>query len=318
MDDLSWFPPPGSPLEIDMVEYLVNDFTTFESGDMAVFEQHDSSGDDDDAVLVYIFVKIIKCISGENEGFPEGYLVNAGYGVEKRVRSYRLYKLRRQTAASPTEIELFMGGNASDTKARRSEIFQMVEEALVDALKLGMEEFKRVFWRLIRRWHPVKNKHSEFCVEVFKHLMEFAKKLQTKQINVSKIDPYREHGRWDEYKRNETSFGGYTPTYEQPSSNGLNVNDFADNVRRDWIGRQRSANFGSSYSRFTYTHQEYTPNPQPHMARVWIQQAKHDVDTARTTLPVVKDTSCSWICVQCQQVCTFHLCSCQRNRQCWL
>jgi DnaJ-class molecular chaperone len=36
----------------------------------------------------------------------------------------------------------------------------MIEETLVDAWNLGVEEFKRIVRRLVRRWHPDKNENS--------------------------------------------------------------------------------------------------------------------------------------------------------------
>jgi hypothetical protein len=56
-----------------------------------------------------------------------------------------------------------------------AKILQMIEETLVDAWNLGVEEFKRIVRRLVRRWHPDKNENSSFCADVFKHLMEFVK-----------------------------------------------------------------------------------------------------------------------------------------------
>jgi hypothetical protein len=46
----------------------------------------------------------------------------------------------------------------------------------------------------------------------------------------------------------------------------------------------------------------YIPDPQPHMARIWIKQAKYDIDAASGALEFVTDKSCNWVCVQCQQV----------------
>lgn len=71
------------------------------------------------------------------------------------------------------------------------------------------------------------------------------------------------------------------------------MDGFADDI----IGGYRRRN----RNRQRYTN-NYVPDPQPHMGRVWIQQAKYDIEAAISALEFVKEKSYNWIIVQSQQV----------------
>ncbi|XP_052102786.1 sacsin-like [Mytilus californianus] len=286
-EDMFWYPAPGTALEQSLVDFLIADFEAFEDGETVVYEHYDNSGhSNNDSVHVYIYVKVIKRISDENERFPI-YLINVGEGQEIEARSHRLYRMERPSDSTSSELEVYTDGNRSYTNEKLTEIFQLVEETLVDAWKLGQDDFKRVVRRLIRRWHPDKNQNSSFCTEVFKHVREFVKKLQDGNIDASKIDKYREHGGqyWQEYMQRASS-GTSNKCYT------FDMDGFADDI----IGGYRRRN----RNRQSYT-KKYVPDPQPHMGRVWIQQAKYDIDAAISALEFVKEKSYNWICVQSQQ-----------------
>ncbi|VDI08009.1 Hypothetical predicted protein [Mytilus galloprovincialis] len=288
-EDTSWYPAPGEGLEQSLVDFLIADFSSFEDGETVVYEHYDNSGDSNkESVHVYIYVKVIKRVSDENERFPI-YLINVGEGQEIKARSHRLYKMVRPSDSTSSELEVYTDGNRSYKNEKLGEIFQLVEETLVDGWNLGQDDFKRVVRRLIRRWHPDKNQNSSFCTEVFKHIREFVKKLQDGNIDASKIDTYREHGgqHWQGYKEgasNETTNKCYT----------FDMDGFADDI----IGGYRRRN--RNRQRYTNNYR-YVADPQPHMGRVWIQQAKYDIEAAISALEFVKEKSYNWIIVQSQQ-----------------
>jgi sacsin len=287
--EISWYPDPGTAVEEEFIDYLIADFLTFEAGDIVVYEHFDNAGDSNgQEVSVYIYAKIIRIVLNGTERFPI-YLVNIGDGREIEVRSYRLYKIGRPSHATPTELELYTDGNTENRDTKLAEILQMIEETLVDAWNLGVEEFKRIVRRLVRRWHPDKNENSSFCTDVFKHLMEFVKKLQSGFIDVSKINRYRGHSSndWEECKQRATS----SSSRENNECYTFDVDGFADDIIRGYRNRRNRR-----------TRSTYIPDPQPHMARIWIKQAKYDIDAASGALEFVTDKSCNWVCVQSQQV----------------
>jgi hypothetical protein len=60
--------------------------------------------------------------------------------------------------------------------------------------------------RLLLRWHSDKNKNSSFCGDVFMHITAFVKRLQSGEIDVSKINKYRDRGshQWQEEMKRAT------------------------------------------------------------------------------------------------------------------
>jgi sacsin len=296
--EISWYPDPGTAVEEEFIDYLIADFLTFEAGDIVVYEHFDNAGDSNgQEVSVYIYAKIIRIVLNGTERFPI-YLVNIGDGREIEVRSYRLYKIVRPSHATPTELELYTDGNTENRDTKLAEILQMIEETLVDAWNLGVEEFKRIVRRLVRRWHPDKNENSSFCADVFKHVMEFVKKLQSGLIDVSKINRYRGHSNndWEECKQRATS----SSRRENNKCYTFDVDGFADDIMRGY--RRRRTQSRGRWSSGYHTNMTYIPDPQPHIARIWIKQAKYDIEAARQALDFVTDKSCNWVCVQSQQV----------------
>jgi hypothetical protein len=296
--EISWYPDPGTAVEEEFIDYLIADFLTFEAGDIVVYEHFDNAGDSNgQEVSVYIYAKIIRIVLNGTKRFPI-YLVNIGDGREIEVRSYRLYKIGRPSHATPTELELYTDGNTENRDTKLAEILQMIEETLVDAWNLGVEEFKRIVRRLVRRWHPDKNENSSFCADVFKHVMEFVKKLQSGLIDVSKINRYRGHSNndWEECKQRATS----SSRRENNKCYTFDVDGFADDIIRGY--RRRRTQSRGRWSSGYHTNMTYIPDPQPHIARIWIKQAKYDIEAARQALDFVTDKSCNWVCVQSQQV----------------
>ncbi|CAC5408783.1 unnamed protein product [Mytilus coruscus] len=287
-EGISWFPLPGTPVQEEFLGFLSSEFSSFEAGDYAVYEVFDNTGDDiDDVVSVYIYVKIVEQLRDDLETFPL-YVINTGEDVELKIRSHRLYNVIRPELSTSADIQLYTRSQVEQTIDQKEQIFQTIEIFLVHAWRLGPDEFKNVVRRLVLRWHPDKNENSSFCGEVFKHLTNFATKLQSGEIDVSKIDVRRnyENGQWGEYLRKATCYGddvdGTSKDY------AFDIHGFANRV-------------GTKRPRDCQHHGSSFQNPQPHMGRIWIKQAKFDMSAARLSLTTATDRTYNWVCVQSHQ-----------------
>ncbi|VDI08008.1 sacsin, partial [Mytilus galloprovincialis] len=287
-EGISWFPLPGTPVQEEFLGFLSSEFDSFEAGDYAVYEVFDNTGDDiNDVVSVYIYVKIVEQLKDDLETFPL-YVINTGDEVELKIRSHRLYNVIRPELNTSADIQLYTRSQVEQTIDQKEQIFQTVEIFLVHAWRLGPDEFKNVVRRLVLRWHPDKNENSSFCGEVFKHLTNFATRLQSGEIDVSKIDVRRnyENGQWEEYLRNATCLGddvdgaskGYT----------FDIHGFANRV-------------GTKRPRDCQHHGSSFQNPQPHMGRIWIKQARFDMSAAQLSLTTATERTYNWVCVQSHQ-----------------
>ncbi|CAG2235839.1 unnamed protein product [Mytilus edulis] len=200
----SWIPLPGTYVPLDCLDSLVQDFVKFSPGDYAVYEIFDNIDDDVDSkdiARMYIYVKIIEqLIDGQ---FPL-YKVDVGEGQTKDVYSYLLYQIERKKNLE-MGLELHTHGHAGYNEGTKDKIKQQIEETLVDALRLGQDKFKKVYRRLLLQWHPDKNDDSKFCCEITQHIIDFAKHLMSREIDISNIPQYRERrgnssgGNWQAY-----------------------------------------------------------------------------------------------------------------------
>jgi sacsin len=313
--DNSWAPSPGTPVPRECLQFLVQELVQFSSGDYAVFEVFDNLHDDDKdeqgKAAVYIYVKIVHCLSTDQDQFPL-YKVNIGDGQTMDVRSLRLYVIVRprstdggSTAGNPLETCLYTGEKRVYTEKDKAAIFQEIEEALVDAWHINFDDFRRVYKRLLLRWHPDKNQNSKLCTEITKHIINFAKRLQSGNIDSTKIPSYKERygdrhngerysRQWDDYvyKANNTSgnasqHGAY-PTFDPE--------EFAERVRRE-----------TRYASGSNWQDDNRPTPQPEMAKVWLTQAKNDLTAAKSLMTVATSESYNWVCATSQQVWGFFL-----------
>ncbi|VDI39131.1 sacsin, partial [Mytilus galloprovincialis] len=315
----SWIPLPGTYVPLDCLDSLVQDFVKFSPGDYAVCEIFDNIDDDVDSkdiARMYIYVKIIEqLIDGQ---FPL-YKVDVGEGQTKDVYSYLLYQIERKKNLE-MGLELHTHGHAGYNEGTKDKIKQQIEETLVDALRLGQDKFKKVYRRLLLQWHPDKNDDSKFCCEITQHIIDFAKHLMSREIDISNIPQYRERrgnssgGNWQAYndtwndhvsKAREAAHAStrepHEPTREECYT--FDVNGYADRVRHRHSHSQRNA----SNTNYHYTghhplnSNEYRPDPQPQMGRIWLKQAKNDIATARLLLNTATEQSFNWVCVISQQ-----------------
>jgi hypothetical protein len=287
--DRRWNSVPGQSVPESLYDCLCSELSEFEPGDHAVYEVCDNISESFDAKnRMYIYVKIVKKISDDSESFPF-YLINTGDEGDIDARSHRLYKVVRTSCVSTTEVDTY-AEQQIDSSLARSALYQSVEETLVEAWRLGQEEFKIVMRRLILRWHPDKNKNSSFCGDVFMHITAFAKRLQSGEIDVSKINKYRDRGshQWqEEMKRATDATCGENEEYV------FDVGDFADKVRT-----RNDRQHGNEQDERNYT----LPDPQPGRGEVWIRQAKDDMAAAKISLITATDRTYNWVCVQSHQV----------------
>ncbi|XP_063435464.1 sacsin-like isoform X1 [Mytilus trossulus] len=315
----SWIPLPGTPVPLDCLDSLVQDFVEFSPGDYAVCEIFDNIDDDVDSkdiARVYINVKIIEqLIDGQ---FPL-YKVDVGEGQTKEVYSYLLYQIERKKNLE-MGLELHTHGHAGYNEGTRDKIKQQIEETLVDALRLGQDKFKKVYRRLLLKWHPDKNDDSKFCCEITQHIIDFARHLMSRKIDVSNIPQYRERrgnssgGNWQAYNDtwndhvSKARAAAHAPTREphEPTREQcytFDVNGYADRVRH----RRSNSQSNSSNPNYHYTghhpsnSNEYRRDPQPQMGRIWLKQAKNDIATARLLLRKATEQSFNWVCVISQQ-----------------
>ena len=306
----SWAPSPGTPVPRECLQFLVQELVQFSSGDYAVFEVfdnlHDDVEDEQGKAAVYIYVKIVDCLSTDQDQFPL-YKVDIGDGQTMDVRSLRLYVIVRprstdggSTAGNHLETCLYTGEKRVYTEKDKAAIVQEIEEVLVDAWHISSDDFRRVYKRLLLRWHPDKNQNSKLCTEITKHIINFAKRLQSGNIDSTKIPSYRERygnrynregyrRQWDDYvhRANNTSgnasqHGAY-PTFDPE--------EFAERVRRQ-----------TRYASWNNWQDDNQPNPQPEMAKVWITQAKNDLTAAKLLMTVATSESYNWVCVTSHQV----------------
>jgi hypothetical protein len=287
--DRRWNSVPGQSVPKSLYDCLCSELSEFEAGDHAVYEVCDNISESFNAKnRMYIYVKIVKKISDNSESFPF-YLINTGDEGDIEARSHRLYKVVRTSCVSTTEVDKYTQQQI-DSSLVRSEIYQTVEETLVDEWRLGQEEFKIMMRSLLLRWHPDKNKNSSFCGDVFMHITAFAKRLQSGEIDVSKINKYRDRGshQWqEEMKRATDATCGENEEYV------FDVGDFADKVRK-----RNDRQHGNEQNERNYT----LPDPQPGRGEVWIRQAKDDMAAANISLITATGRTYNWVCVQSHQV----------------
>ncbi|XP_063424962.1 sacsin-like [Mytilus trossulus] len=317
--DSSWIPTPGTPVPRECLAFLIHGISSFQPGDYAVFEVFDNRFNDNETqekVAVYIYVKIISCLSTEPEGFPE-YEIDIGDGQSKKVRSYDLYKLERPKSesdsqtSSPTNSDMepqtsylvvYTGEQSNDNTSKTTElnledVLQEIEETLIDAWRLGYETFRKVYKRLILRWHPDKHGNSKFSNEIAKHIISFAKLIQSGKIDPNNFPSYKERNKsrqndrqnyrrqWNQYKGRPRS-GNFNPQNEY----WFDPDDFARRARRE-----------HSSSNQNYEENVYNPDPRPYDGEIWFKQAQNDIATADALMRVATSQSFNWICVTSHQ-----------------
>ncbi|XP_071155498.1 sacsin-like [Mytilus edulis] len=317
--DSSWIPTPGTPVPRECLAFLIHGISSFQPGDHAVFEVFDNRFNDNETqgkVAVYIYVKIISCISSEPEAFPE-YEIDIGDGQSKKVRSFDLYKLERPKSESGSQpssatnsdtepqtscLVVQTGEQSHDNTSKTTElnledVLQEIEEALIDAWRLGYETFRKVYKRLILRWHPDKHGNSSDSNVIAKHIISFAKLIQSGKIDPDNFPSYKERNKssqsdrqsyrhqWSQYRRRRRS-----RNFNRQDEYWFDPDDFASRARREHSSRYRS-----------YEENVYNPDPRPYDGEIWFKQAQNDIATADALMRVATSQSFNWICVTSHQ-----------------
>ncbi|CAG2235758.1 unnamed protein product [Mytilus edulis] len=301
----SWVPSPGTHVPLDCLDSLVQDLVKFLPGDYAVYQIFDNIDEDEDGqnkARIYIYVKIIKQVT---EGQFPLYKVDVGEEQTEDVHSFLLFQIDRkknQEMGLERHTHLHAGCNIGNT----DKIKQQIEETLVDAWRLGLDKFKKIYKRLLLQWHPDKNDNSEFCCEITKHIIDFTNRLRSGEIDVSSIPQYRERrgnscgGNWQTYNDswNEHVHRARRTPHDSTERSVIHLMQMDMLIGYD-TGIEVEEEIKESHTH--YSHTEYHPDPQPQMGRIWLKQAKNDISAARSFLTTATEQSYNWVCVISQQ-----------------
>ena len=234
---------PGGFVPIDLHCLLVNDISKFNVGDFIAYEVEDPGVDDKDGDPVYIYAKILECITeGEYQDF---YKIDIGLEEPKIVHKSELYGFYR-----PDNLE----EDHDEEPETLEEVKEKIRKELEQAFKHGEQYAKKVIKRLWLKWHPDKNLgNEEFCTEIFKFIQEQASHLRGDSndhfwSSEKSYRRYEQRGR--EFYQRKTNFC-------------------------------RSSKRGFSWRNGHWKASNDTKNPQPGEARRWYRQAKCDLVAAR-------------------------------------
>ena len=280
-EDTIWlsgrFYSPGGYVPIELHCLLINDISKFDVGDYVAYEVEDPGLDDKDGDPVYIYAKIVECITeGEDKDF---YKIDIGTDEPKMVHKSELYGFYRPE---------MLGEDIEEEHLSLEEVKERIRRDLEDAFMQGEKYAKKVIKRLWLKWHPDKNIGKElFCTEVFKFIQKEAERL-----------------------RGESNDSFWSFEGSSFSRYGQRGNKF-NQQRRDFYKRGRQ---GYSWSSGYWKASGETKNPQPGEARRWYRQAGYDLFAAKSDLP---ERNYEWVCFKCHQVsshfhtfaksCLFHL-----------
>ena len=256
------FYSPGGYVPIELHCLLINDISKFDVGDYVAYEVEDPGIDDKDGDPVYIYAKIVECITeGEDKDF---YKIDIGTDEPKMVHKSELYGFYRPE---------MLGEDIEEEHLSLEEVKERIRRDLEDAFMQGEKYAKKVIKRLWLKWHPDKNIGKElFCTEVFKFIQKEAERL-----------------------RGESNDSFWSFEGSSFSRYGQRGNKF-NQQRRDFYKRGRQ---GYSWSSGYWKASDGRNNPQPGEARRWYRQAKYDFAAAKGDQ---MEGSYEWVCFMCHQV----------------
>ena len=161
-----------------------------------------------------------------------------------------------------------------------------VAEALKEIWQLPEAERSSAIKRLIRRWHPDKNKHREsFANEVTKFLLNEVERL--KKGGVPGYHPKSDNS--SQSRRGPSRSSG--PTWNGPDFHEF-FNRYQGRARRQRQRRQRQYHHERQY-----TENEYEPTNKKEAER-WMRQAEDDLETSSS---IFESAHYSQACFHCQQ-----------------
>ena len=235
------FYSPGGYAPIELHCLLVNDISSFKVGDYVAYEVEDPGLDDNDGDAVYIYAKVLECITRHT--LNDFYKIDIGVEEAKIVHKSELYGFYR-----PENFQ----EDGEDGPLNAEKVKESIRRELEEAFRHGEEYAKRILKRLWLRWHPDKNiENEESCAEIFTFI----------QAEVVRLRGNSNEFFWN----SESSFKRYRQRgkmFRQQKS------DFKMNNR------------GYSWSDGYWRAPNDSKNPQPGEARRWFRQAKFDLEAA--------------------------------------
>ena len=240
------FYSPGSYVPTELHCLLINDISKFHAGDHVAFEVKDPGLDDDDGDPVYIYAKILECLT--EQGRMDFYKIDIGEEEPTVVHKSELYGFYR-----PDKLK---EGN-DDEHRSLEEVKESIKRELEEAFKLGEEYAKRIVKRLWLQWHPERNlRNEEYSSEIFKFI----------QTEVTRLRGDSSDSFW--------SSGTVFTTYIQRGS------VFIQKKRNFCQMGYRGYSWGNGYWRAPNN----SKNPQPGEAWRWFRQAKFDLEASRSDM----------------------------------
>ena len=233
----------GKFVPIELHCLLINDISKFDVGDYVAYEVEDPGLDDNDGDPVYIYAKILECITKDE--LKDFYKIDIGMEKPSVVHKSQLYGFHRPESLQEDNEEEHVS---------MEEVKESIKRELEEAFKQGEEYGKRVIKRLWLKWHPDKNiGNEEFCAEIFKFIQADAARLR----GDSK----------DSFWNSEQAFKRY-------SQRGRTFNQQKNHFRKKG---QRGYAWSNGYWRAPND----SKNPQPGEAKRWLRQATFDLQAAR-------------------------------------
>ena len=254
----------GGYVPIELHCLLVNDISLFKVGDYVAYEVEDPGLDDNDGDPVYIYAKVLECITRHT--LNDFYKIDIGVEEPKIVHKSELYGFYR-----PDNFQ----EDSEDGPLNVEKVKESIRRELEEAFQHGEEYAKRIRKRLWLRWHPDKNiGNEEFCTEIFKFI----------QAEVVRLPGNRSEFFWN----SESSFKRYR---QRGSMFSQQKSDFKMNNR------------GYSWSGGYWRASNDSKNPQPGEAKRWFRQAKFDLEAAGSDLAEENYEwlcfKCHQVCLQC-------------------
>jgi sacsin len=212
--------------------------------------------------------------------------VNLGFEIGiKEVSVTRMYKFERRKKSRSCEVVEHPTPHqaAADEDGHfptdMREVLREIRRTLREAWQqlATPSERRRVFKRLLLRWHPDKNPGNEdFCNEVTKKILEY-------------YDILEDGGSLPE-NDDEVDRAPYRPRSDFASNFFFNMNARAHSYRAAY----------DDYESFSSR-----PCPHPGQAKRWMRQAQADLDAARAARGT-SDRGRNWICYMCHQVKSYY------------
>lgn len=301
-----WEPNLGSYVPADLHDYLDNSIRELHPGEIVAYEVLNPL-QDDVSDYVFIYVRIIK--KRDNRMFPM-YDINDGSGIHCEI-AFRLYRfVHSDESNTSTEIERYTDLQGEVYQSRKGVIFEEIKLTLIEAWKYDLSDFQRVRFRLLMNWHPDKHSNNPLATEVTQYINEIVRRLKNGEFeeflrsNSDDSTERRSYYYRNRKRRQRDHYNG-----EQHSAHAQPQRTNYDDWLHGYMNRRRSRRRGNwtTWGRG----QEKLPNPQPDVGKLWLKQAKYDINTALQLRRCVTSQASvdegdvhtlKWVCYMCHKV----------------